>query len=90
MEWEQEQLLDIALTMAHSPSDWSTDANEAFRLSLGELPATSLSTYSPRAVRAQDDRASLTAREAYEGFHPTFTYPVSLSSIATQRSPTRP
>ncbi|KAL6308026.1 histone acetyltransferase type B catalytic subunit [Sparassis latifolia] len=47
--------------MAHSPSDWSTDANEAFRLSL---------------VRAQDDRASLTAREAYEGFHPTFTYPL--------------
>ncbi|KAF9821637.1 hypothetical protein IEO21_00483 [Rhodonia placenta] len=45
----------------HNPALWAADANEAFRLSL---------------VRAKDDKAALTAREAYEGFHPTFTYPI--------------
>ncbi|PCH38402.1 acyl-CoA N-acyltransferase [Wolfiporia cocos MD-104 SS10] len=40
---------------------WTVDANEALRLSL---------------VRAKDDKASLSTREAYEGFHPTFTYPM--------------
>ncbi|KAJ8482138.1 hypothetical protein ONZ51_g5563 [Trametes cubensis] len=40
---------------------WTTDANEALSLSL---------------VRAPDDKASLWAREVYEGFHPTFTYPI--------------
>ncbi|KAI0956699.1 hypothetical protein AcW1_005314 [Taiwanofungus camphoratus] len=46
---------------ADDPAVWAADANEALRLSL---------------VRAKQDRASLTAREAYEGFHPTFTYPI--------------
>ncbi|KAI0933501.1 hypothetical protein AcV5_005629 [Taiwanofungus camphoratus] len=46
---------------ADDPALWAADANEALRLSL---------------VRAKQDRASLTAREAYEGFHPTFTYPI--------------
>ena len=27
-------------------------------------------------VRAPEDKASLWSREVYEGFHPTFTYPV--------------
>ncbi|KAI9056961.1 histone acetyltransferase type B [Trametes sanguinea] len=40
---------------------WTADANEALTLSL---------------VRAPEDKASLWAREAYEGFHPTFTYPI--------------
>ncbi|KAI0792801.1 histone acetyltransferase type B catalytic subunit [Abortiporus biennis] len=44
-----------------SGTDWTCDANEALRLSL---------------VRAKDDKTSLTSREAYEGFHPTFTYPI--------------
>ncbi|KAH9915786.1 histone acetyltransferase type B catalytic subunit [Epithele typhae] len=44
-----------------SSSAWTADANEALALSL---------------VRATDDKASLWSREAYEGFHPTFTYPI--------------
>ncbi|KAH8100254.1 histone acetyltransferase type B [Cristinia sonorae] len=42
-------------------SEWAADANEAIHLSL---------------VRTKEDRASLTAREVYEGFNPTFTYPI--------------
>lgn len=79
--------------------EWTVDANEALRLSLGMSlippPPLSLSLLplsltcsallasylnpSRRTtfpVRAKDDTASLTPREAYEGFHPTFTYPV--------------
>ncbi|KAM5542649.1 hypothetical protein V8D89_003610 [Ganoderma adspersum] len=44
-----------------SSSVWTTDANEALSLSL---------------VRAPEDKASLWSREVYEGFHPTFTYPI--------------
>ncbi|KAI0737870.1 histone acetyltransferase type B catalytic subunit [Daedaleopsis nitida] len=44
-----------------STTAWTTDANEAFALSL---------------VRAPEDKASLWSREVYEGFHPTFTYPI--------------
>ncbi|KAH9939593.1 histone acetyltransferase type B catalytic subunit [Amylocystis lapponica] len=47
--------------MSPTTNDYTADANEALRLSL---------------VRAKDDKASLTLREAYEGFHPTFTYPI--------------
>ncbi|KAI0668463.1 histone acetyltransferase type B [Trametes maxima] len=44
-----------------SAQQWAADANEALSLSL---------------VRAPEDKASLWAREVYEGFHPTFTYPI--------------
>ncbi|KAI0806891.1 histone acetyltransferase type B catalytic subunit [Fomes fomentarius] len=44
-----------------SSSAWTADANEALTLSL---------------VRAPEDKASLWSREVYEGFHPTFTYPI--------------
>ncbi|EMD34394.1 hypothetical protein CERSUDRAFT_117259 [Gelatoporia subvermispora B] len=47
--------------MATNPAAWTADANEALRLSL---------------VRTPDDKAALSTREAYEGFHPTFTYPI--------------
>ncbi|EMD39536.1 hypothetical protein CERSUDRAFT_150068 [Gelatoporia subvermispora B] len=29
-------------------------------------------------VRTPDDKAALSTREAYEGFHPTFTYPICI------------
>lgn len=38
-------------------------------------------------VRAKEDKASLTPREAYEGFHPTFTYPVRSSSVPPETGP---
>ncbi|TFK87923.1 histone acetyltransferase type B catalytic subunit [Polyporus arcularius HHB13444] len=44
-----------------SATAWTADANEALSLSL---------------VRAPEDKASLWSREVYEGFHPTFTYPI--------------
>ncbi|KAI0355017.1 histone acetyltransferase type B [Trametes cingulata] len=44
-----------------SVAQWTADANEALTLSL---------------VRAPEDKASLWAREVYENFHPTFTYPI--------------
>ncbi|TBU26051.1 histone acetyltransferase type B catalytic subunit [Dichomitus squalens] len=47
--------------MSASASAWTADANEALSLSL---------------VRAPEDKASLWSREVYEGFHPTFTYPI--------------
>ncbi|OCH85215.1 histone acetyltransferase type B [Obba rivulosa] len=47
--------------MATNPAAWTADANEALRLSL---------------VRTPEDKAALSTREAYEGFHPTFTYPI--------------
>ena len=31
------------------------------------------------SVRAKADEESLSPEEAYDGFHPTFTYPVCLS-----------
>lgn len=37
------------------------------------LPLTYLTLF---LVRTKEDKASLTAREVYEGFNPTFTYPV--------------
>lgn len=40
---------------------WTADANESLHLSL---------------VRAKEDKASLTQREAFDNFHPTFTYPI--------------
>ncbi|KAI0948700.1 hypothetical protein AcV7_009372 [Taiwanofungus camphoratus] len=60
---------------ADDPALWAADANEALRLSL---------------VRAKQDRASLTAREAYEGFHPTFTYPVRPLSLLPAHPLTHP
>ncbi|TCD60783.1 histone acetyltransferase 1 [Steccherinum ochraceum] len=53
--------------MAAAPApdaEWVTDANESFHLSL---------------VRPKEDKACLTAREVYEGFNPTFTYPVRVA-----------
>lgn len=66
-----------------SATAWTADANEALSLSLG---LSSLPTSRPcrahacgHAVRAPEDKASLWSREVYEGFHPTYTYPVRLS-----------
>ncbi|KAI0320300.1 histone acetyltransferase type B catalytic subunit [Amylostereum chailletii] len=42
-------------------ADWTTDSNEALTLSL---------------VRATRDQEVLGDNESYEGFHPTFTYPI--------------
>ncbi|KAK7689007.1 hypothetical protein QCA50_007698 [Cerrena zonata] len=41
--------------------EWTTYVNESFALSL---------------VRAKADEESLSPEEAYDGFHPTFTYPI--------------
>ncbi|KAH7890009.1 acyl-CoA N-acyltransferase [Phlebopus sp. FC_14] len=41
--------------------DWTVDSNEALVLSL---------------VRAQEDQQVLADEESFEGFHPTFTYPI--------------
>ncbi len=66
-----------------SSSLWTADANEALSLSLGAyLPPRRLHRRAHRCaspVRAPEDKASLWSREVYEGFHPTFTYPVSHS-----------
>ncbi|KAF5386609.1 hypothetical protein D9615_001931 [Tricholomella constricta] len=42
-------------------TDWTSDANEALRLSL---------------VRSTADKKSLAEGESYESFHPSFTYPI--------------
>ncbi|KAF7796919.1 hypothetical protein EIP86_008104 [Pleurotus ostreatoroseus] len=47
--------------MALNAEEWTADANEALTLSL---------------VRAQEDKEVLTSEEEYEGFHPSFTYPI--------------
>ena len=69
-----------------SSSVWTADANEALSLSLGAhlLPTLSSPLRSPPClpVRAPEDKASLWSREVYEGFHPTFTYPVSPSPFS--------
>ncbi|CAL1703427.1 unnamed protein product [Somion occarium] len=46
---------------AQEAEEWATYANEAFALSL---------------VRAKEDEESLSPEEAFDGFHPTFTYPI--------------
>jgi histone acetyltransferase 1 len=57
--------------------DWTADANEALTLSLGGSSCTNLSiTNALRVVRAEEDKQVLGGEEAYEEFHPTFTYPV--------------
>lgn len=69
-------------------ANWTVDANEALALSLGmchfrvPISLTSISLL-PHTVRSREDKASLTSREAYEGFHPTFTYPVCLRLFRT-------
>ncbi|KAF9466258.1 acyl-CoA N-acyltransferase [Collybia nuda] len=42
-------------------TDWTSDANEALALSL---------------VRSREDKESIAEDEVYEGFHPSFTYPI--------------
>ncbi|KAJ3552859.1 hypothetical protein NM688_g3931 [Phlebia brevispora] len=55
------------------------DSNEALTLSLGtNLPARYASTRPDDlfTVRAEEDKQVLTSMEDYEGFHPSFTYPI--------------
>ena len=84
----------MATTLTADSPEWTVDANETIRLSLGAyLPSPLYINASPSltdtrpthqpilcsrhsAVRAADDKAGLTSNECYEGFHPTFTYPV--------------
>lgn len=65
-------------------SDWTCDANEALTVSLGTLAnwKTSMTMWLisfvnvKNQVRARKDKDVLAREESYEGFNPTFTYPV--------------